>query len=62
MTLDTLINKLVEAKEHCVFGNTEINIWSSSPTNFTKKDLLKGKLSWVDYDNLGVNLYFEDYE
>lgn len=62
MILDDVINKLIEAKEHCVPGNTQVHIWASSPTNLTKRDKLEGEVCWVDYDNLGVNLYFDKDE
>lgn len=58
MTLDELIDKLVEAKEHCVPGNSQVHIWSSVLSSFTKPDKLEGDVSLMDYDNLGVNLYF----
>ena len=62
MTLDEIIDKLVEAKEHCVPGNSQVHIWSSPPFSLTEKDKLKGEVSWIDYDNLGVNLYFDSDE
>lgn len=60
MTLDDLISKLEEAKEHCVPGNTEVNIWSCDVTSLTSKNTIVGKVNWVDYDNLGVNLYYDN--
>ena len=60
MTLDELINKLVEAKEHCVQGNTKINVWASDVTSLTSKDTVVGTVSWIDYDNNGVNLYYDN--
>lgn len=62
MTLDDVINKLVEAKEHCVPGDTQVHLWSSNPSDLTKRDKLEGDVCWVDYDNLGVNLYFDKDE
>ena len=60
MTLDDLIEKAQEAKEHCVPGNTDVNVWLSDMTNLTAKDKLVGTLSWIDYDNAGINLYYEE--
>lgn len=62
MTLDKLIDKLIEAKNHCVPGNSQVHIWSSIPFNVTKSDKLEGDVSYVNYDNLGVNLYFDKDE
>ena len=62
MTLDDVINKLVEAKEHCVPGDTQVHVWRSNCSSLTEKDKLEGTLWWIDYDNVGVNLYFDNNE
>jgi hypothetical protein len=60
MTLDELIAKCLEAKEHCVPGNSEVNIWFSDVTSLTGKDKFVGSLYWIDYDNIGINLYYDN--
>ena len=60
MTLDKLIATCLEAKEHCVDGNSEVNVWFSDVTSLTEKDKLVGNLSFVDYDNNGINLYYSN--
>jgi hypothetical protein len=57
MTVDELINKLLEAKEHCIPGNTEINVWKTDMFNLANKDKLEGVVVDIDYDNTGINLY-----
>lgn len=60
--LDELIQQLNEAKEHCVDGDTKVHVWLSDEHNLTSKDVLQGNVCYVDYDNLGVNLYFNKDE
>lgn len=60
--LDELIQQLNEAKEHCVDGDTQVYVWSSDENNLASKDVLQGTVCYVDYDNLGVNLYFSKDE
>lgn len=62
MTVDELINKLLEAKEHCVPGDTEINVWKTDMFNLATKDKLEGVVVDIDYDNTGINLYYDSYE
>lgn len=60
MTLDEIIEKLIEAKEHCVPGNTKVNVWFTDITSLTTKDKLEGSVCDVDYDNKSVNIYFDN--
>lgn len=60
MTLDKVIEKLIEAKEHCVLGNTKVNVWFTDITSLTTKDKFEGNVCAVDYDNKGVNIYFDN--
>ena len=59
MTLDELISKLLEAKEHCVPGNTKVKIWFTDTTSLSALDKLKGCVYSADYDNEGVNIYYD---
>lgn len=60
MTLDKVIEKLIEAKEHCVPGNTKVNVWFTDNTSLTVADKFEGSVCNIDYDNKGVNIYFDN--
>ena len=60
--LDELIQQLNEAKEHCVDGNTKVHVWMTDCSDINAKDVLQGDIIRVDYNNLGVNLYFSKDE
>lgn len=62
MTVNELIDKLLEAKEHCIPGNTEIKVWKTDMFNLATKDKLEGVVVDIDYDNTGINLYYDSYE
>lgn len=60
MILDKVIEKLIEAKEHCVLGSTKVNVWRTNTTSLTAKNKLEGHVCDIDYDNDGVNIYFDN--
>lgn len=60
MTLDKLIEKLLEAKDHCVPGDNKVNVWFTESTSLVTKNKLEGSVYDVDYDNNGVNIYFDN--
>ena len=59
MTLDKLINVTLEAKEHCVPGETNVRIIPCSISS-DDVDMFPGEIYKADYDNGG--LYYNDYE
>ena len=60
MTLDQLIEKALEAKEHCVSGNTEVSVYFKDVFKLNAEDKFVGKLYDIDYDNKGINLYYDE--
>ncbi len=60
MTLDQLIEKALEAKEHCVPGNTEVNVYFKDVFTLNGGDKFVGKLYDIDYDKKGINLYYDE--
>jgi len=60
MTLDELINVALEAKEHCVPGETNVRIIPCSISSDSIE--FPGEIYKADYDNGGLNLYYNDYE
>jgi len=59
MTLDKLIEICLEAKEHCVQGDTDIRIWNRDMHTLKDPDILEGYAVDADYDNKGLNIYFD---
>lgn len=57
LTLDDVIAKLLEAKEHCVEGKSTICVYSKN-----EHTIFQGRICDVDYDNKGINLYFNKDE
>lgn len=60
MTLDELINTLVEAREHFVPSQKPIKVYKIDVTTLGGKPEPVGIVYDVDYDNNGVNIYIED--
>ncbi|MBQ3306913.1 MAG: hypothetical protein IJG68_01835 [Bacilli bacterium] len=60
MILNDLEKLVKEAKEHCVPGNTKVNVYKTDPYSIKRPDKLTGILYDVDYDNNGLNLYYEE--
>lgn len=56
MTLDELIEKLVEAKEHCVPGNTKVSVYKE-PFSLVRPSKYLGTVSQLDFDNQSINIY-----
>lgn len=59
MTLDELIDALIEAKEHGVDGRTEVKVYSDFLQSKVNR-IAQGSVSDIEYDSKKVYLYYAE--
>ena len=58
MTLNEVIDALIEARNHYVNENSDIAVLYDDDKNTNNTKIL-GSISNIDYDNNGVNVYIQ---